>query len=99
MKGPRRGKPLARMTRSTLTSISLVLLVVGAGTRTAYAGDHNGNGRHNRNSFAYNSPTINHGIQHVTNSNVGGNTASQSAFCKKWVRTCRIKERLVVSYP
>jgi hypothetical protein len=92
------------MTRSTrhLTWISLVLLVVGGNAGTAHAGGNghnNGNGTHNKTTISYDSPTINHGIQHVTDSNAGGNAVTQNAFCKKRVRLCKIREHLIINDP
>lgn len=62
--------------------------------RAARGFDHNvGNGRHNKNSISVNSPEFNHGIQHVTNTNIDGNTITQSSFCKRWFRHCRLSQR------
>lgn len=57
--------------------------------------DHygSGNGRHNHTDVSVNSPTINRGIQHVTNTNVDGNTVTQASFCKGMFRRCRINQR------
>jgi hypothetical protein len=61
--------------------------------------DNLGNGRHNRNSFVINSPSISHDIQHIRNINVGGNTVTPAAMCKRHVRRCKIIQHLVVAYP
>jgi hypothetical protein len=55
-----------------------------------------GNGRNNRNSFVINSPSISHDIQHIRNINVGGNTVTPAAMCKRHVRRCTIIQRFVV---
>jgi hypothetical protein len=52
-----------------------------------------GNGRHNRNSVTISSPEFNHGIQHITNTNVGGGNNTESSFCQKRFRHCRISQR------
>jgi hypothetical protein len=70
--------------------------------RSAHAwgnGHNNGNGTHNKTTISYDSPTINHGIQHVTASNAGGNAVVQNAFCKKRVRLCKIREHLIINDP
>jgi hypothetical protein len=61
--------------------------------------DSTGNGSHNRNEVSINSPTFNHGIQHITNTNVSGSTSTQASFCKKRFRFCRIHQRMVVLDP
>ena len=58
-----------------------------------------GNGRNNRNSFVVNSPSISHDIQHIRNINVGGNTITPAAMCKRHVRWCKIDQRLVFIDP
>jgi hypothetical protein len=55
-----------------------------------------GNGWHNRNSFVINSPSISHDIQHIRNINVGGNTVTPAAMCKRHVRRCTIIQRFAV---
>jgi hypothetical protein len=55
-----------------------------------------GNGRNNRNSFVINSPSISHDIQHIRNINVGGNTVTPAAMCKRHVRRCTIVQRFTV---
>jgi hypothetical protein len=70
-----------------------------SGNGNGTVNEHSGNGRHNRNSFSINSPEINHGIQHITNTNVSGSTDTQAAFCKRRLRHCRISQRLVVFDP
>lgn len=94
-----------------LTRILLVVTAVGGGSlptaQAAVVRSHlgadgdingNGNGRHNHNAFIIDSPSQSHDIQHIRNLNVGGNTLSPAAICKK-TRRCRIIQRLVVSYP
>jgi hypothetical protein len=56
-----------------------------------------GNGSHNRNSFVVNSPSISHDIQHIRNINVGGNTVTPAAMCKRHVRRCTIVQRFTVN--
>jgi hypothetical protein len=84
--------------------LTLVLLVAAVGVagvplraRAALVSDGGGNvvgnGRHNRVSVTVNSPEFNRGIQHVTNTNVGGGNNTQAAFCQKWFRHCRISQR------
>jgi hypothetical protein len=58
---------------------------------------HVGNGKYNRTSSTVLSPTINHGFQQIANTNVSGQTITQTAFCKKKHRICRISQRLGVS--
>ncbi|MGI5493429.1 hypothetical protein [Microtetraspora malaysiensis] len=54
---------------------------------------HTGNGRRNKNfSSSVNSPTIQRGVQNVSSTAENANT--QSAFCKKGWRVCRIKQRI-----
>lgn len=60
------------------------------------AHDNNGNGKHNYNSFAINSPVSNRGIQHINDAAIGAAAINQNAFCKKRLRHCKIIERLVV---
>lgn len=88
--------------------IPLMLVVVLTGglmplrARAALGSDgptNTGNGRHNRNSVSVNSPTINHGIQHVTNTNIGGIANTQASFCKWKFRHCRISQRQKVFTP
>jgi hypothetical protein len=86
--------------RITLILLVVVVIVGGVPLRAGAAlvsdGDGNGNGRYNRNSITASSPTINHGIQHFNNTNIGGNTNTQAAFCKWRFRHCRIVQRLNV---
>ena len=86
--------------RVTLILLVVVVIVGGVPLRAGAAlvsdGDGNGNGRYNRNSITAGSPTINHGIQHFNNTNIGGNTNTQAAFCKWRFRHCRIVQRLNV---
>lgn len=88
--------------RVTLILLVVVVIVGGVPLRAGAAlvsggdGNGNGNGRYNRNSITASSPTINHGIQHFNNTNIGGNTNTQAAFCKWRFRHCRIAQRLNV---
>ncbi|MFB9833789.1 hypothetical protein [Actinoallomurus acaciae] len=60
---------------------------------------HAGNGRFNKNSFDVNDPSVIRGNQNITNQNIGGQTATQNAICKRWFRHCRINERMIVRDP
>ena len=97
MAQPRR--PHARARRLTLVVLVAVVVVGGVPLRAHAAlgsdgGVAVGNGRHNRNSVSINSPEfINRGIQHVTNTNVGGGNNTQASFCQKRFRHCRISQR------
>ena len=86
--------------RVTLILLGVVVTVGGVPPRAGAAlvsnGDGNGNGRHNKNSITVDSPTSNRGIQHFNNTNVGGSTNTQAAFCKRKFRHCRIAQRLTV---
>jgi hypothetical protein len=62
-------------------------------------GDNDGNGKHNRTSISVNSPTINRGIQHITNITVSGSTNTQASFCRRKFHHCRINQKLVVFDP
>jgi hypothetical protein len=62
-------------------------------------GDGVGNGRHNRNSVTVHSPQFNRGIQHVTNTNVGGVNNTQVSFCKGRFRHCWISQRQPTFFP
>jgi hypothetical protein len=53
-----------------------------------------GNGKFNRNYSTVHSPTINRGLQQVSNTNVSGKTNTQVAFCKKKHRVCKIYQKL-----
>ena len=69
------------------------IAVLGSGTPSASADDqHNGNGRFNRVSSPFNSPNHMRGVQHVVNANSGGNTITQSSFCKRRVH-CRFVQK------
>jgi hypothetical protein len=83
--------------------VLLVAVVVAGGmplrARAALVADdfHTGKGgRHNKNYVSTNSPQFNRGIQHITNTTVGGNIITQAAFCKKKLRHCRISQRAKV---
>lgn len=56
-----------------------------------------GNGRHNKNYSTVLSPTVNRGLQQVSNTNVSGRTNTQVAFCRKKHRVCRISQKLWTS--
>jgi hypothetical protein len=104
------GPPARTAARVTLTLLVLVVVLGGAplraraGTlpgawRGTGGGDGSytvGNGSHNKNSIANFSPENNHGIQHVTNTTVGGSTNTQASFCKWRFRHCHFKQRIVV---
>jgi hypothetical protein len=64
-----------------------------------WPGDGLGNGKNNHNSFIIDSPSFSHDIQHIRNVNVGGNTVTPAALCKKHVRRCKIIQHLVVVDP
>lgn len=80
-----------------LVAVMAVVAVAG-GTplhaRAASRFDHHstGNGRHNRINITVNSPTFNHGLQSVANTNVDGNTVTQASFCKGRFRHCRLDQ-------
>jgi hypothetical protein len=59
---------------------------------------HIGNGKNNRASNTLLSPTINHGLQQISNTNVSGSTNTQAAFCKKKTHVCRISQKLWVDH-
>jgi hypothetical protein len=61
-------------------------------------GNNFGNGRGNRNSFIINSPSFSNDVQHIRNVNVGGNTVTPAALCKRTGR-CRIVQHLVTYDP
>lgn len=58
-----------------------------------------GNGKFNKNSFSVSSPSFIHGHQNITNQNIGGQTATQNAMCRKKFRHCRINQRMIVRDP
>jgi hypothetical protein len=60
--------------------------------------DRTGNGKHNKSSATVLSPTINNGVQQVSNTNVSGSTNTQVAFCKKKARICKIHQKLWVDH-
>lgn len=91
--------------RLTLVVLVAVVVVGGAPLRARAAftsggggGVTAGNGRHNRVSVTINSPEFNRGIQHVTNTNVGGGNNTQASFCQKRFRHCRISQRQVFGW-
>ncbi|MGI8331972.1 hypothetical protein ACRYCC_18560 [Actinomadura scrupuli] len=53
-----------------------------------------GNGKFNRNNSTVLSPTINRGLQQVSNTNVSGKSITQVAFCKKRHRICKNSQKL-----
>jgi hypothetical protein len=53
-----------------------------------------GNGRLNKNYSTVLSPTVNRGLQQVSNTNISGKTTTQVAFCKKRNRICHISQRI-----
>lgn len=53
-----------------------------------------GNGKFNKNYSTVLSPTVNRGLQQVSNTNISGKTTTQVAFCKKKVHVCHISQRL-----
>ncbi|WP_345351223.1 hypothetical protein [Actinoallomurus liliacearum] len=55
---------------------------------------HVGNGKFNKNYTTVLSPTVNRGLQQVSNTNVSGRTNTQVAFCRKRHRICRISQRM-----
>jgi hypothetical protein len=57
-----------------------------------------GNGKHNKISSTVFSPTINHGLQQIANTNVSGSTNTQAAFCKKKTHICRISQKLWIDH-
>lgn len=67
----------------------LVVALIGDG------GHHHGNGRHNRNVIAENSPTHNHGYQHTSNGNSGGTNSTQNALCRH-VTVCNVTQKVIV---
>lgn len=72
----------------------------------AYPYDHNkhnfanhgryGNGVHNLNNIAVNSPNFNRGFQHSNDAAVNGSVNKQTALCKKRWRSCKIVQRMAV---
>ena len=78
------------------TASSAVTLGHGGGSGSGSPAGSYGNGRNNRNSIIINSPNWSHDIQHIRNINVGGNTVTPAAMCKKHVRRCTIIQRFVV---
>ncbi len=54
-----------------------------------------GNGRFNKTYSTVFSPTVNRGLQQVSNTNVSGKTNTQVGFCRKKHRVCKISQRLL----
>jgi hypothetical protein len=92
----------ARTVKGVALPLLVVVVTVGGvplHARAAYGSDDHysvGNGRHNKNVVENFSPEFNHGIQHVTNVNVSGNTSVQASFCKGRFRHCRFNQRTVL---
>lgn len=61
-------------------------------------GHQHGNGRHNRNVISERSPTYNHGFQHTTNGNSGGDNPTQNALCRH-VTVCHVSQRVIIVVP
>jgi hypothetical protein len=61
-------------------------------------GNNFGDGRANHNSFIINSPSESSDVQHIRNVNVGGNTVTPAAICKR-TRRCKIVQHLVTFDP
>jgi hypothetical protein len=57
-----------------------------------------GNGKHNKNSLIFNSPSYSHDVGHVRNVNVDGNTLTNSAICRR-LRRCKIIQHNVTFEP
>ncbi|MGH3376042.1 MAG: hypothetical protein ACRDP6_14995 [Actinoallomurus sp.] len=76
-------------------AVSQVNLPAGQGDG-GWSGSGSGNGRHNRNSFIINSPSQSNDVQHIRNVNVGGNTVTPAAVCRRPARRCTIIQRVVV---
>ena len=92
-----------RRRRVPFVLLVAVTVVTGMPVRARAALVHDGNGvgngRHNRNSINVHSPQFNHGIQHITNTNVGGINNIQAAFCKGRFRHCRFSQRQPTFFP
>lgn len=58
-----------------------------------------GNGKLNRTYATVLSPTVNRGIQQVSNTNISGTTNDQVAFCHKKHRFCKIRQRIWAPHP
>lgn len=52
-----------------------------------------GDGKHNKNYMAVNSPTNMRGAQQISVS-ISGKTKTQAAYCKRKARICRISQRM-----
>jgi hypothetical protein len=46
-----------------------------------------------------NSPSLSNDIQHIRNINVGGDTVTPAAICKRHVHHCKIVQRFTVVGP
>ncbi|MCW2862809.1 MAG: hypothetical protein JWP48_4517 [Actinoallomurus sp.] len=71
----------------------------GLADSDGWPGARLGNGKFNHNSFVINSPSLSHDIQHIRNINVGGNTVTPAAICKRHVHHCKIVQRFTVVDP
>ncbi len=60
--------------------------------------DHHGNGRHNRTTVSYRSPTHNRGYQHTSNSNAGGVSNVQNALCRG-AYVCHVTQNITIVRP
>lgn len=61
-----------------------------------WTGSGSGNGKHNRNSFIINSPSRSRDVVHIRGTNVGGNTITPVAICKRPAGRCKIVQHIVV---
>lgn len=95
---------LASSAKNALRMTLIFVVLAGSGTANAAmlpqsvptGNSHDGNGRHNENSIAINSPTFNRGIQHTNNANAGGLYNTQKVFCGKQLRRCRIAQKIIM---
>jgi hypothetical protein len=86
------------------TGVSAAMVPAGGSGSGSAQGDSSvisrvGNGKFNKNSFSVNSPSLIRGHQNITNQNIGGQTATQNAICRRWFRHCRINQRMIVRDP
>lgn len=110
-RGVARGTALGALVFALWAQWSLPANAMGARTQNAAApglvADHHtnngrvvlrsGNGRFNKNYATVFSPTVNRGLQQVSNTNISGQTPTQVAFCKRRHRICNISQRLWAS--
>jgi hypothetical protein len=79
----------------TIYQGSKAIIVTGdGGDSYGHISQRNGNGKFNKNYSTVNSPTVNRGLQQVSNTNLSGQTNTQVAFCRKKHRVCKISQRL-----